>query len=150
MVEHDWHRRRHHQIFQCLDYNQSRVNLDVPLAGLNSLNGCLEKLARSSRIRLEGSLKIQSNTANAGAIHSVEHRLAGLVINHGYSTRAWTNLSDGVQQTGIVSTLDAGLDDHYSLDVQRPMQVAHLFDRCRLGRVGPRREKRKALGVSEN
>ena len=139
MVEHDWHWRRHHQIFQCLDYGQARVNLDVPLAGFNSLNGCLEKLASSSRIRLEGSLKIQSNTANAGAIHLVEHRLAGLAINHGYPTGACTNLFDGVKQTGILGTVDAGLDDHYPLGVQGAMQVAHLFNRCRLGRVGPRR-----------
>jgi hypothetical protein len=149
VVEHDRYRGDGNQVFHCFDYRQSRVNLDEPIASLNSLNSRLKAPASNIRVCLESGLKVKPNAADAGAMQLIEICLACLIINYGYTAGTWANLFYCIDCAGIVRTVDAGLNYYNPLGVQRFMELLHFLYRSRLGRIGARRYEGESISISE-
>ncbi len=73
MIERNGHGGRRDLIFERLDYRQTRIDFDMPLlAVLDSFDGGFYSLPGELRIDLASGLEIDSDSANAAAMHFVE------------------------------------------------------------------------------
>ncbi len=101
-------------------------------------------------IDLASGLEIDSDSANAAAVHFVEIGVGDFIVGGDDAARVGRELLDGVDRAGVVRSVYRGLHDHDALDMQRLMERAHFFHRSGLRRVNARRGEREFLRIAED
>ena len=84
------------------------------------------------------------------AMHAVEFCRRSLLVDDSNAASPWTKLLDCIECAGVVSSINARLNDDHAIDMQCAMHVAQLVDRGGLRRVGASWSKRKALRIAKD
>jgi hypothetical protein len=121
----------------------------VPISARDLLDSSLESLTNRSRIGHTQIDKIQTNPTDTGGLQGIEFRVRGCVIDKRYAPRSMPELPECIEHARVINTVDQGVNNNNSIQVQRTMQRKGLPDRGNFWRVSSAGPKRKALRITE-
>jgi hypothetical protein len=99
----------------------------VPLTALHAFRGRLEPLARDGGVGDAGGRQIETNAAHPRLPHGIDGTLRRLVVDDGDAARVGTARLHAIERSGVIGAVDAGSDDHHTLDVERLVERRHLL-----------------------
>ena len=131
-------------------YGKTHKHLNMPGTSADLPKRLLQALSGKRGIILPGSSEVNANPANPAAMHAVEFCRRSLLVDDSNAASPWTKLLDCIECAGVVSSINARLNDDHAIDMQCAMHVAQLVDRGGLRRVGASWSKRKALRIAKD
>jgi hypothetical protein len=127
MVEYDWHGCSGDEVLEGGDDRQVRIHLYVPLTALHAFHGRLEPLARHGGVGDTSGRQIETNAAHTRLPHGIEGAFRRLVVDDGDAARVGTARLHAIERGGVIGAVDAGGDDHHTLDVENLVERRHLL-----------------------
>src|SRR5712675_2634526 len=111
MVEYDGERQLLDMTLQRRDNARTGIKLDMPAVALDLFDRRVERAFRVVGIDFpaRGRVEIETNAANSLGGHLIDLVARRVLVDDGDAARASTQGADGIERTGIVGPVDAGL-----------------------------------------